>query len=72
MIKTLSSMALAGLAAVTITGCGGSTPEAKPETTVNAEVKKPASTNGKNDEVLWQQFQSKQAMDNLAKEFPPE
>jgi hypothetical protein len=41
-----------------------------PESTVNGEVKKAVKTSFKNDEALWQQFQSKQAMEGLEKEFP--
>ena len=41
-----------------------------PESTVNGEVKKAVKTSFKNDEALWQQSQSKQAMEGLEKEFP--
>ncbi len=41
-----------------------------PESKVNSEVKKVVKTSFKNDDVLWQQFQSKQALDGLDKEFP--
>ena len=41
-----------------------------PSTTVNTEVKKAAKNSFKNEEALWQQFQSKQALENLDKEFP--
>ena len=41
-----------------------------PEATVNCEVKAAVKTSFKNDKALWQQFQSKQAMDGLEKEFP--
>ncbi|MEA3330972.1 MAG: LPP20 family lipoprotein [Campylobacterota bacterium] len=41
-----------------------------PEATVNGEVKKTVKTSFKNEEALWQQFQSKQALDSLEKEFP--
>ena len=41
-----------------------------PESSVNGEVKKAVTTSFKNDQALWQQFQSKQAMDGLDKEFP--
>ena len=41
-----------------------------PEGTVNGEVKKAVKTSFKNDEALWQQFQSKQALEGLDKEFP--
>ena len=37
---------------------------------VNGAVKNAVKTSFKNDEALWQQFQSKQAMDGLEKEFP--
>ena len=43
-----------------------------PEATVNGEVKAAVTTSFKNDKALWQQFQSKQAMDGLEKEFPTE
>jgi len=43
-----------------------------PESTVNGEVKKAVKTSFKNEEALWQQFQAKQAMDGLEKEFPTE
>lgn len=41
-----------------------------PESGVNNEVKKAVKTSYKNDEALWQQFQAKQALDSLDKEFP--
>jgi len=41
-----------------------------PESSVNKEVKKAVKTSFKNDQALWQQFQSKQAMEGLEKEFP--
>ena len=41
-----------------------------PESTVNKEVKTAVKTSMKNDQALWQQFQSKQALDGLEKEFP--
>ena len=41
-----------------------------PETTVNSEVKKAVTTSMKNDEALWQQFQAKNALEGLEKEFP--
>jgi len=41
-----------------------------PEATVNGAVKDAVKTSFKNDKALWQQFQSKQAMDGLEKEFP--
>ena len=37
---------------------------------VNKEVKKAVKTSFKNDEALWQQFQSKQALESLEAEFP--
>jgi len=43
-----------------------------PEATVNGEVKKAVKTSFKNDQALWQQFQSKQALESLDKEFPTE
>ncbi len=43
-----------------------------PEATVNGEVKKAVKTSMNNDEALWQQFQSKQALEGLEKEFPTE
>jgi len=41
-----------------------------PEQTINKEVKTAVKTSLKNDDALWQQFQSKQALDSLEKEFP--
>ncbi len=41
-----------------------------PESTVNNEVKKAVKSSFKNDNALWQQFQSKQALESLEKEFP--
>lgn len=45
-----------------------------PEATVNGEVKdtiqKALKSSYKNDDARWQQFQSKQALDDLNKEFP--
>jgi hypothetical protein len=41
-----------------------------PEKSVNEEVKKAVKSSFKNDNALWQQFQSKQALDQLDKEFP--
>ncbi|WP_457748704.1 LPP20 family lipoprotein [Sulfurimonas sp.] len=45
-----------------------------PEASVNKEVKKiykkTVNSSFKNDDALWQQFQSKQALENLEKEFP--
>lgn len=43
-----------------------------PEATVNGEVKQAVKTSFKNDEALWQQFQSKNALESLDKEFPTE
>lgn len=43
-----------------------------PEATVNKEVKEAVKTSFKNDQALWQQFQSKQALEGLDKEFPTE
>ena len=37
---------------------------------VNKEVKSAVNTSFKNDKALWQQFQSKQGMEGLEKEFP--
>ena len=45
---------------------------AVPEKEVNAAAKKAIKTSFKNDEALWQQFQSKQALEGLEKEFPTE
>jgi len=41
-----------------------------PADNVNGEVKKAIKTSFKNDNALWQQFQSKQALEQLDKEFP--
>jgi len=41
-----------------------------PKEEVNKEVKKAVKTSFKNDDALWQQFQSKQALEQLDKEFP--
>ena len=41
-----------------------------PAADVNSEVKKAVKTSYKNDEALWQQFQAKQALEGLDKEFP--
>ncbi|MCK9491981.1 MAG: LPP20 family lipoprotein [Sulfurimonas sp.] len=41
-----------------------------PEATVNGEVKQAVKTSFKNDEALWQQFQAKNALEGLEKEFP--
>lgn len=43
-----------------------------PEATVNGEVKAAVTTSFKNDQALWQQFQSKNALEGLDKEFPTE
>ena len=40
------------------------------ESTVNEATKKRVQTSFKNDEALWQQFQSKNALESLEKEFP--
>jgi hypothetical protein len=45
---------------------------AAPEASVNAKVKDTMKTSMGNDQALWQQFQSKQALDSLDKEFPTE
>jgi len=45
---------------------------AVPEKTINEAAKKAVKTSFKNDEALWQQFQSKQALEGLDKEFPTE
>lgn len=49
---------------------------AVPEKNVNAAVKdalkKTVNSSFKDDNALWQQFQSKQALENLDKEFPTE
>jgi len=41
-----------------------------PESNVNKEVKKAVQSSFKDDNALWQQFQSKQALEQLDKEFP--
>ncbi|EDZ61765.1 conserved hypothetical protein [Sulfurimonas gotlandica GD1] len=41
-----------------------------PEATVNGEVKEAVKNSFKNDQALWQQFQSKNALEGLDKEFP--
>jgi PBP1b-binding outer membrane lipoprotein LpoB len=41
-----------------------------PESNVNAEVKNAVRSSFKNDNALWQQFQSQQALEGLEKEFP--
>jgi hypothetical protein len=43
-----------------------------PEATVNGEVKAAVKTSFQNDQALWQQFQSKNALESLDKEFPTE
>jgi len=40
------------------------------ENTLNKEVKEQVKSSYKNDNALWQQFQSKQALESLEKEFP--
>jgi len=40
------------------------------EEQVNGEVQKAVKSSFKNDDALWQQFQSKQALESLEKEFP--
>jgi len=45
---------------------------AVPEKTVNESAKQAVKSSFKNDKALWQQFQSKQALDSLEKEFPTE
>ncbi len=40
------------------------------ESQVNGEVQKAVKSSFKNDDALWQQFQSKQALESLEKEFP--
>ncbi|QFR49904.1 hypothetical protein FJR48_09265 [Sulfurimonas lithotrophica] len=41
-----------------------------PESNVNTKVKDAVKTSFKNDNALWQQFQSKNALEELDKEFP--
>ena len=41
-----------------------------PEESVNKKVKEAVQTSFKNNEALWQQFQSKNALEALDKEFP--
>ncbi len=41
-----------------------------PESTVNGEVKAAVKSSLRNENALWQQFQSKQALEGLEKEFP--
>ncbi len=43
---------------------------AVPESTVNESAKAAVQTSYKNDNALWQQFQSKNALESLDKEFP--
>ena len=43
-----------------------------PEASMNAEVKNAVKSSFKNDNALWQQFQSKNALESLEKEFPSE
>jgi hypothetical protein len=43
---------------------------AVPEKSVNEAAKEAVKTSFKNDQALWQQFQSKQALESLEKEFP--
>jgi hypothetical protein len=43
-----------------------------PLSAVNTEVKNSVKSSFKNDEALWQQFQSKNALEELEKEFPTE
>lgn len=45
---------------------------AVPDQVVNKKVKETIKTSQGNDKALWQQFQSKQALDALEKEFPSE
>ncbi len=41
-----------------------------PESNVNSEVKNAVQSSFRNDNALWQQFQSKNALEELEKEFP--
>lgn len=43
-----------------------------PLSAINTEVKDSVKTSFRNDEALWQQFQSKNALEELDKEFPTE
>ena len=43
---------------------------ALPEEVVNEKVQETVKTSFKNDDALWQQFQSKQALESLEAEFP--
>ncbi len=45
---------------------------AVPEESINAEVKKAIKSSFRDDNALWQQFQSKQALEQLDAEFPVE
>lgn len=42
------------------------------EKAINKKAQETVKTSFKNDEALWQQFQSKNALDDLEKEFPAE
>ncbi|NPA59439.1 MAG: hypothetical protein GXO30_03070 [Epsilonproteobacteria bacterium] len=41
-----------------------------PQSSINKKVKETVKTSYKNDEALWQQFQAKNALEGLEKEFP--
>lgn len=41
-----------------------------PDKVINSEVKSSIESSFKNDDALWQQFQSKQSLESLEKEFP--
>ncbi len=43
---------------------------AVPESSINEEAKAAVKTSLKNDDAMWQQFQSKNALESLDKEFP--
>lgn len=43
---------------------------AVPNSSINKKVKSSIASSRNNDDALWQQFQSKQALDGLEKEFP--
>jgi len=43
-----------------------------PKKSINKEIKKAVTSTFKNDDALWQQFQSKEALKELDKEFPTE
>jgi len=43
-----------------------------PQAAVNGKVKNAVKNSFKNNQALWQQFQSKQALESLDKEFPTE